>query len=844
MALSDRFQFPSRRPNQRQIILPYKTCLYLVLSCTFLSVIEPSIAHQKTQNHVTSLKTYQEKVPPTEREEQIFANLSRNSYSQSVFSRESNIIQEKDEVEVDLKYRRRLQDEIDFDSIFETTQNELMDIISGISAPSPSEVIVSSPTPVDDNGNKDNKEKNKNQKVKENKQKKTRPPTIDKANADKQGKTKQPTLPKERKTKEPTVPKERKTKEPTLPKEAKTKQPTLPKEAKTKQPTLPKEAKTKQPTLPKEAKTKQPTLPKEAKTKQPVLVDDKKDSPFLPGANFDDVDDLFSLTADTDSPTIISPSPSIIPSVLPTIESSSMPSLRPSYLPSLDPSTSPSHLPSMHPSQLPTNTPSSVPTSNPSLTPSESPTKKPSIHPTFSPSSYPTRIPSSPPSLNPSHIPSILPTASSSAFPTIHPSNAPSVLQKWEMDILPFTIFLDVSSLELDRRSLVDVTTSHMSIIFSQNIFFYQMQLTASRRRKLQISESYIFEFSGTVWFVGTATSTDIYGLTKQAFSGSQLTAYIDSLLQEGIDVANVSFQHSLDAADPQGSQAMQEGKTTNINIVKTYAIALAAALLTVIVAVMIYRRQGTVDPLYTEEEFSFDNNLEFEVIEPSSLNNGTNSTSFPETRSQQLKRIRYNSFSDDDNSSFECKSEKYASTLDSFNEEYLYNVDDALAVFTESNDKKEEHEHRSEQSRNIENTSDYKFQTNLSRANPSNKKSSNESDKIITGRLIEIPSSNDALSASTLSNNEIFRKRDDQNTASEYRDYLSEEHEFYSQDEQVGNHNSTDTRQMHGTGGTGKDVREILASYERNALSRVTNEPTSGDQQDNENDDTRGMFL
>jgi len=94
-------------------------------------VIEPSIAHQKTQNHVTSLKTYQEKVPPTEREEQIFANLSRNSYSQSVFSRESNIIQEKDEVEVDLKYRRRLQDEIDFDSIFETTQNELMDIISG-----------------------------------------------------------------------------------------------------------------------------------------------------------------------------------------------------------------------------------------------------------------------------------------------------------------------------------------------------------------------------------------------------------------------------------------------------------------------------------------------------------------------------------------------------------------------------------------------------------------------------------------------------------------------------------------------------------------------------------------
>jgi hypothetical protein len=92
-----------------------------------------------------------------------------------------------------------------------------------------------------------------------------------------------------------------------------------------------------------------------------------------------------------------SPSPSYVPSKLPSLKHSARPSMKPSRTPSFVPSRLPSLKPSARPSMKPSRSPSYVPSGSPSTTPSESPSVMPSGLPSFLPSPAPIVNTGSPP---------------------------------------------------------------------------------------------------------------------------------------------------------------------------------------------------------------------------------------------------------------------------------------------------------------------------------------------------------------------------------------------------------------------------------------------------------------
>ena len=82
----------------------------------------------------------------------------------------------------------------------------------------------------------------------------------------------------------------------------------------------------------------------------------------------------------------------------------------PTIIPTNEPSVTPTYQPSILPTDAPTKTPSITPTDEPSNVPSTTPTKTPSITPTKTPSIYPSETPTINPTKNPSAIPTKKPT--------------------------------------------------------------------------------------------------------------------------------------------------------------------------------------------------------------------------------------------------------------------------------------------------------------------------------------------------------------------------------------------------------------------------------------------------
>eukprot|EP01083_Nonionella_stella_P209073 758177_1 len=125
---------------------------------------------------------------------------------------------------------------------------------------------------------------------------------------------------------------------------------------------------------------------------------------------------IISVNHTTNSPTL-HPSirPTIDPTIFPSIRLTPKPTNSPSFDPTVattrSPSASPSGHPSFEPSQ-PTAGPSNVPTSNTTRGPSDVPTAIPTINPTTAPSLEPTFIPTSFPSIPPTLLPSSAPSIS------------------------------------------------------------------------------------------------------------------------------------------------------------------------------------------------------------------------------------------------------------------------------------------------------------------------------------------------------------------------------------------------------------------------------------------------
>merc|ERR1712238_284742 len=156
--------------------------------------------------------------------------------------------------------------------------------------------------------------------------------------------------------------------------------------------------------------------------------------------------------------------PSLIPSSVPSASPSTGPSDVPSTVPSITPSTIPSIMPSSFPSVLPSILPSIVPSLNPSSVPSILPSANPSIIPSSSPSTVPSTVPSIAPSKIPSNIPSTVP----SADPSIIPSNNPSSVRSTSPSAYPSALPSDtLSTIPSVISSTVPSTSPSISLISS-----------------------------------------------------------------------------------------------------------------------------------------------------------------------------------------------------------------------------------------------------------------------------------------------------------------------------------------------------------------------------------------
>jgi len=97
------------------------------------------------------------------------------------------------------------------------------------------------------------------------------------------------------------------------------------------------------------------------------------------------------------------------------VEPTKTPSLNPTLNPTVDPTRNPSLTPTLNPTVEPTKTPSLNPTLNPTVEPTNSPSLNPTLHPTRQPTVGPTNSPSS----NPTRHPTSSPTDSPEEDPQI-----------------------------------------------------------------------------------------------------------------------------------------------------------------------------------------------------------------------------------------------------------------------------------------------------------------------------------------------------------------------------------------------------------------------------------------
>lgn len=125
----------------------------------------------------------------------------------------------------------------------------------------------------------------------------------------------------------------------------------------------------------------------------------------------------------TDSPTVgPTDPPTPGPTDLPTAAPTELPTSSPTNSPTFFPTDSPTAGPTDPPTAAPTHPPTASPTHSPTASPTDSPTVAPTQSPTDDPTDIPTNLPSSAPTFRPSHAPTIYP----SARPTRSPTNRPT----------------------------------------------------------------------------------------------------------------------------------------------------------------------------------------------------------------------------------------------------------------------------------------------------------------------------------------------------------------------------------------------------------------------------------
>lgn len=277
--------------------------------------------------------------------------------------------------------------------------------------------------------------------------------------------------------------------------------------------------------------------------------------------------------------------------------------------------------------------------------PTSSPTNAPIKEPSYAPTEYP--------QMSFTNFPSLPPKRTSTYAPILSSENMSA---KWPVPsfslFLNFSTYVDADEIDVTIDNiLLNITTEHLKFMYSNNFYFDRLTLTAikEKRRELSVITDDIergnydlsFAFTGTSWFF--AKYVDIYHLTAEAFRGTNLIKFTESVLNSRIGVTGIyvelSWPHTDNSLKNIGTTSME---TPQAHIGRIAVIASTACILTMLVGVMIYRSHGHIDPNYTECDTDGSANLEFQVVEPSSLDSSAGFTESIENAAS----LRYSSYS------------------------------------------------------------------------------------------------------------------------------------------------------------------------------------------------------
>ena len=189
-----------------------------------------------------------------------------------------------------------------------------------------------------------------------------------------------------------------------------------------------------------------------------------------------------------------------------------------------------------------------------------------------------------------------------------------------------FTVYLSAAGeSDIDQDLLVTLTKEHLSVVFSQNIYFHHLDLQileTNLNRKLEFStpKSSFFTFDGSAWFIDEKfIPKDIQTLVARSFDDYYLTSYVGQLRSSGIDAMSIyvdSSSHTsslTSTGDMLVVEEIDESRPRNLQgIFIGFSLVVCVVIL---VSYTLYQREVTgIDPNYVENEDGRID-LEFEIV-------------------------------------------------------------------------------------------------------------------------------------------------------------------------------------------------------------------------------------
>jgi len=197
-----------------------------------------------------------------------------------------------------------------------------------------------------------------------------------------------------------------------------------------------------------------------------------------------------------------------------------------------------------------------------------------------------------------------------------------------EVEIPSFTILLSLTESNIDEELLVEITEQHMSVVFSQNIYFHRLDLmieNSKRKRSLQRRDDGMFVFSGSAWYIERKfIPVDLQSYIDESFDDYYIQSYTGALRLHGIDIMSIEVGATLASGNNAVNSSIPQQKKRKLPKIATVFIIFAASFCVIVfIFYMMHQRDRTgIDYDFDDEDDDYSDefgdgmiNLEVKVV-------------------------------------------------------------------------------------------------------------------------------------------------------------------------------------------------------------------------------------